>query len=188
MTRQLPVRGGARVEGRRAWLADRSSGERLHAGVDLTGLPGAPVFAPEDGVVVKVLADANNVPGWRGYGPGVVLLRGRSGAFHNLAHVVPACRPGDVVQSGAKVAEQSALRHVHWEVRATAQPTQGRAVVEDCVDPLAWVEGRIVRWDNRCPPRPGDSYKTPRACRPSWRGPRPAPLVPWPEEPGPSRS
>jgi hypothetical protein len=84
------------------------------------------------------------------------------------------------VQAGAQLAVQSELRHVHWEVRAARQPTQGRAVVEDCADPLAWLTGELVRWDGRCPRVPGNTVRTPRACRPNWRGPRPAPLVPWP--------
>jgi len=180
MTRVLPAARSAPVQGRRAWLAERSNGARLHAGVDLTGAPGTPVVAPEAGRVALVLPDANAVAGWRGYGPGVVLLHGESGAFHNLAHVVPGCRVGDIVQAGAQLAAQSELRHVHWEVRAVAVPTAGRAVVEDCADPLAWQRGELVRWDGRCPRVPGNTHKTPRACRPSWRGPRPAPLVPWP--------
>lgn len=180
VTRTLPVRGGAPVTGRRAWLAERSNGARLHAGVDLTGRPGSPVFAPENGRIVQVYPDADAVPGWRGYGPGVVLMQGESGAYHNLAHVIPTCAPGDVVQAGAQVATQSDLRHVHWEVRAVPVPTGGRAVVEDCADPLAWQRGELVRWDGQCPRVPGDTARTPRACRPAWRGPRPAPLVPWP--------
>lgn len=190
MTRVKPVERHGAITGRKVWLARRSDGKRLHAGVDLSAPPGGPVVSPEDGRVELVLEDADAVQGWKGYGPGVVLIRGASGAFHNLAHVIPApgLTAGDVVQAGARVASQSSLRHVHWEVRAVRQPTAGRAVVEDCADPLAWLEGRIERWDGRCPETPVDDYRTPRACRPSWRGPRPAPLVPWPgsSEPGTS--
>lgn len=184
VSRALPVRNSAPVTGRRAWLAERSDGARWHAGIDLTGRPGSSVFAPENGVVDLVLENADATPGWRGYGPGVVRIRGASGAWHVLAHIIPRASVGDVVQLGAQVGEQSSYRHVHWEVRAAPQPTQARAVVEDVCDPLAWVEGRIVRWPGTCPPRPGDTYRTPRACRPSWRGPRPAPLIPWPAPPG----
>lgn len=180
VTRVLPAARSAPVQGRRAWLAERSNGARLHAGVDLTGAPGTPVLAPENGRVALVLEDADAVEGWRGYGPGVVLLLGESGAWHNLAHVLPRCAQGDIVQAGAALAVQSNLRHVHWEVRAVKAPTAGRAVVEDCADPLAWQRGELVRWDGQCPRVPGNTVKTPRACRPSWRGPRPAPLVPWP--------
>lgn len=180
MTRRMPASVPGTVTGRRVWLAERANGARWHAGIDCIGRPGSTVVAPEDGVVRLVLPDADAVQGWGGYGPGVVLLAGASGAFHALAHVRPTCAEGDIVTAGAKVAEQTDYRHVHWEVRAVPIPTAGRAVVEDCADPLAWIEGRIERWDGRCPPRPGDSYRTPRACRPSWRGPRPAPLVPWP--------
>lgn len=181
-SRRMPASVPRTVTGRRVWLAERSNGARWHAGIDCIGRPGTAVIAPEDGTVQLVLPDADAVQGWNGYGPGVVLIAGRSGAFHVLSHVRPTCAQGDIVQVGAKVAEQTEKRHVHWEVRAVPIPTQGRAVVEDCADPLAWIEGRIERWDGRCPPNPGDTYRTPRACRPAWRGPRPAPLVPWPGE------
>jgi murein DD-endopeptidase MepM/ murein hydrolase activator NlpD len=165
------------------WLASRSSGARLHAGVDLGSPVGTPVYAPENGTVVASIPDADAVPGWRGYGPGVVVVRGLSGAFYNLAHVTPVAREGDIVQRGAQVATVGPLAwpHVHLEVRARLTPAGGAAVVEDCADPVAWFErGEVVRWDGRCPERPGDTVRTPRACRPAWRGPRPAPLFPWP--------
>ena len=165
------------------WLAPRSSGARLHAGVDLGSPVGTPVFAPENGTVVASIPDADAVPGWRGYGPGVVVVRGASGVFYNLAHVTPLAREGDIVQRGAQVAAVGLLAwpHVHFEVRARLTPAGGAAVVEDCADPVAWIErGEVVRWDGLCPSRPGDTVRTPRACRPAWRGPRPAPLFPWP--------
>lgn len=185
----------ARLESERAargrWLARRSDGARLHAGVDLGAPVGTPVVAPENGVVVASIPDADAVVGWRGYGPGVVVIRGaESGVFYNLAHVAPIASEGDIVQRGAQVATVGQLGgpHVHFEVRARLQPRDGAAVVEDCADPIAWCErGEVVRWDGRCPERPVNDARTPRACRPAWRGPRPAPLFPWPT-PAPASS
>lgn len=180
--RAWPVRRFAPIEGRRAFMAERANGARWHAGVDLASREGDPVLAPEDGTVVLVLPDADAVQGWRGYGPGVVVVQGKhSRAFHALTHIIPSANVGDVVQVGARVGSQSALRHVHYEIRARLQPTDGAAVIEDVCDPVAWMErDEVRRWDGSCPPRPEDSWRTPRACRPSWRGPRPVPAFPWP--------
>ena len=180
--RAWPVRRFAPITGRRAWMAERAEGARWHAGVDLAAPAGTPVLAPEDGTVVKVLADANNVTGWKGYGPGVVVVLGRhSRVFHTLTHVVPSCAEGDVVQLGARVATVSNLAHVHYELRPRLMPAQGAAIIEDVASPVPWMErDELVRWDGSCPPRPQDSWRTPRACRPGWRGPRPAPVFPWP--------
>ena len=164
------------------WLARRANGGRLHAGIDLGAPLGTDVIAPEDGTVVLALGDANNVQGWRGYGPGIVVVRGRSGAYWLLAHVDPIASTGDVVQAGALVARVGQLSwpHVHLEVRARLQPEGGAAVVEDCADPVPYVErGEVVRWSGQCPDAPEDTVKTPRACRPSWSRPPPA-LYPWP--------
>jgi murein DD-endopeptidase MepM/ murein hydrolase activator NlpD len=187
MTRLPPLRNYAPIAGRRAWLAARSDGARLHAGVDLAAHPGTPVVAPADGRVVRVVRDADATPGWRGYGPAVVVVRDDDGAYHVLAHLAPDVHlpsHGDVVRAGARVGSVSRLAHVHWEVRAVPMPPAGVAIVELAADPIAWLSGRIVRWDGRCPPRPGDTARTPRACRPSWTGP--APAIPWPTTRGSS--
>jgi murein DD-endopeptidase MepM/ murein hydrolase activator NlpD len=189
MTRLPPLKNYAPIAGRRAWLADRSEGARLHAGVDLASRPGTPVVAPADGRVVRVVRDADATTGWRGYGPAVVVVRDDEGAQHVIAHVSNdhhlAAR-GDIVRAGARIGTVSRLAHVHWEVRATERPPAGVAIVEIAADPIAWLSGRIVRWDGRCPPRPSDTARTPRECRPSWSGPRPAPVVPWPAARGPT--
>jgi murein DD-endopeptidase MepM/ murein hydrolase activator NlpD len=183
------VQNYAPVAGRRAWLADRSEGARLHAGVDLAARPGTPVVAPADGRVTRVVRDADATPGWRGYGPAVVVVRDDDGAYHVMAHLAPdvhLANRGDVVRAGARIGTVSRLAHVHWEVRAAERPPAGVAIVEIAADPIAWLSGRVVRWDGRCPPAPGDTARTPRECRPSWRGPRPAPVVPWPVAQGPT--
>jgi murein DD-endopeptidase MepM/ murein hydrolase activator NlpD len=185
--RRPPLKSYAPITGRRAWLAPRANGERLHAGVDLAAEAGTPVYAPADGRVTRVVRDADVTPGWRGYGPAVVVVRDDDGAYHVLSHLasdvhLPA--RGDVVRAGARVGSVSRLAHVHWEVRAVEVPPAGVAIVEIAADPIAWLAGRIVRWDGRCPPRPGDTARTPRACRPSWTGPVHA--IPWPTTRGSS--
>jgi murein DD-endopeptidase MepM/ murein hydrolase activator NlpD len=176
-----PVERYAPITGRRAWLAARAGGARLHAGVDLAAVRDTPVVAPTDGRIVAVHRDADRTPGWRGYGPAVVVVRGDGGEHHVIAHLAPdryIPPVGTRVTEGARVGSVSSLAHVHWEVRARMMPRNGEAIVELAADPMAWVAGRVVRWDGRCPPRPGPTARTPRACRPGWRGP--TDLPPWP--------
>lgn len=181
--RRPPVDRYGPVTGRRAWMATRSDGARWHAGVDLAAPAGTPVYSPADGRVVRVVRDADATPGWRGYGPSVVVIRDDDGVYHVLAHLAEGSahepRAGDIVRAGARIGSVSRLAHVHWEVRAVERPPRGVAVIEITADPLAWLAGRTERWDGRCPPRPEDTARTPRACRPAWRGPAPA-VIPWP--------
>ena len=60
-----------------------------HYGVDLAGDIGDPVRAPEAGELVAVMANLSgkDVQPWRGYGPGLVVLKGDSGRWHLLAHL-----------------------------------------------------------------------------------------------------
>lgn len=61
-----------------------------HPGVDLAGNPGDAVYAPEDGTLVAVAAvePGEDLPRpWRGYGPGIVVMKGKSGRWHVLAHL-----------------------------------------------------------------------------------------------------
>lgn len=175
-----------------AWCAARSDGARLHAGVDLWGPVGREVVAPEAGTVV--LVGSANVPsdtthrssprGWAGYGPELAVMRGDSGAFHLFAHLGNVVvREGARLAMGAPIGTVGRLDHphLHWEVRSQLQPTQGAAVVEVCADPEAWLAGHWRPWDGRCPAHPSNTTKTPRACRPGWRGPTPPPFPP----PGP---
>lgn len=180
--RVVPVAGvSVPTRPRLRWLASRSNGARLHAGVDLVAPPHTPVLAPEAGEVVLVSGrddgDARSPrPGWRGYGPVVLVLRGESGRFHVLAHVTDASPVGTRVHAGAEVALVSRLRHVHWEVRTALQPPRGRAVVEVALNPGPWLDGvdeLYSRAQHGCPPRPGNTVQTPRDCRPGAEpGPR----------------
>jgi murein DD-endopeptidase MepM/ murein hydrolase activator NlpD len=208
--RTLPISGAAlpRAGGARAWLAERSDGARLHAGVDL-GHADDLVLAPEDGTVRYVveasyaaLTPRYSQPlGWAGYGPAAVVVEGDSGAWHLLAHVrdsgawhltahvrAPRVAVGQRVAHGEVLAQVAAAgNHLHWEVRTRAKPPRGWATVEIALDPLAWLEGREERYSseqNGCPRLPNDTTSTPRACRPGALAPTPLPPGPA-EERGP---
>lgn len=194
----LPVERRVPSSGLGAWLARRSDGARLHAGVDLRVDPDQPVRAPEAGVVVEVFESNrprrgeprfSRPPGWSGYGPrGVLVHAPASGVWHLLAHLDHVdVRRGDTVAEGQTVGRGSVVHHVHWEVRTQPRPTGGAAVVEVTLDPGAYLEGRRVPWSGQCPETPGNTRDTPRACRPANRGRRVAPLAPGPSE-GPTEA
>lgn len=106
---------------------------------------------------------------------------GDSGAFHLLAHLgTVAVRVGQRLALGELIGTigRTSSPHLHWEVRSRLQPTGAAAVVEVAADPEAWLEGRWAPWDGRCPSHPGNTTRTPRACRPAWRGPAPLPFPP----------
>lgn len=136
-----------RVTPHGAYRFDRSTYRpdgRTHLGLDLAGPRGTAVFAPEAGEVVArwtrapinrsdYRADARP---WNGYGPAGVMLRGVSGHYHVLAHLLAS----DLVElgpiaSGARVGSMSGLNHVHWEVRTVAQPRRGESHADIVIDP-----------------------------------------------------
>jgi len=175
---QSPLRSGWR------WLARRSNGHRLHAGVDLMAPEGTPVRAPERCQVV--VARATRTPHevetnvgvplpWDGYGPAVVVVRGASGWFHVLAHSARMPLPivGAVFAEGETLARIGPLTggtHTHWEVRSSLRAPAGRAVVEVCADPFTWLTGAPHVWTHNedvCPLAPDDTRKTPGPCRPT---------------------
>jgi murein DD-endopeptidase MepM/ murein hydrolase activator NlpD len=95
----------------------------MHPGVDCGGYQGTVVNAPEDGTVY-LTADGSQPP-WRGYGPYLVLMLGKSGYYHLMAHlqpgsVIPAV--GDAVTAGEPIATTSSANHTHWEVRKKPTP------------------------------------------------------------------
>ena len=194
MSRAFPVARYAPIVGRRAWLADRSDGERLHAGIDLAAPPGTVVASPEAGEVIVVEAAANETRRWSGYGPAVVVLRGASGAFHRLTHLASTgirVAVGDFLQSpGVPVGLISSLAHLHWEVMARPSRTNPYATVELCADPVEWVQGRWVQYDPatmRGPSAPGRTTTTRRPATATAKlGFRfPLPTLPSPVRAGP---
>lgn len=170
-----------RITGRQVYLARRSEGARLHAGVDLASPPGTVVRAPEAGTVA-VVGVADSLPPtdgwrWRGYGPEIVLLRGESGTWHLLAHLRNArVAVGERVEAGGTVGEISHLRHVHWEVLTRARPARGQAVAEISLDPLAWLADSEVPYDGRAPEAPSADLRTPQAHRVPQARPTPPPV------------
>jgi murein DD-endopeptidase MepM/ murein hydrolase activator NlpD len=211
MTRVNPI-DGARIptSGLGAWLARRSDGARLHAGVDLPMGRDTVCRAPEAGRVMQTWTasrprdpSASSPPGWSGYGPRGVLIRGDSGQWHVLAHLDELLvTRGQWVSPGQPVGRGSVVRHCHWEVRDVARPPAGWATVELTYSPAAWLAGRLEPWAGQCPERPVDTVQTPRACRPGRRGrggegggggggatsPRPTSASPREEEDGHGRS
>jgi len=170
---RVPVRGAG------AWLARRSEGRRLHAGVDVAMTSTTECVAPESGVVASVfesnrpvagMARFSRPAGFSGYGPRGLVLRGDSGVWHLLGHL-DAVRVvvGQRVSEGDVVGVGSVVHHVHWEVRVSARPASGQAVVEVTLDPVAWLRGERIAYAGQCPENPGNTVDTPRACRPNAR-------------------
>jgi len=186
--RTTPVAHYAPITGKREWLAPRSNGARLHAGVDLGAPRGTPVLSPEPGRVVLVELHADSTQAWKGYGPAIVVIEGASGAYHRLAHLSSTgvrVRRGDIIaQAGVPIAEVGPLErvvngevrrndHCHWEVLVQPRRTAPFATVELSVDPLAWLVGQVVQYDavlNGGPPHPSNLPLTPRAFRLAYRG------------------
>lgn len=112
------------------------------------------VSAPEAGVVD--VARAADVSPWRGYGPNVVLIKGRSGVWHLLAHVdAIKVAVGDQVEEGQELARISQHApggpHTHWEVRRERVPRYSDFDrVQDAhhannIDPAVWLAGASSR-------------------------------------------
>jgi len=108
----------------------------VHYGVDLFA-DDRRVFAPEAGTIIAV-ADGTKAP-YVGYGPGVILLQGKSGVYHLLAHlsystILPS--KGEWVSEGQQLAMfDQAIGHTHYEVRI--EPTGNSAT--NTRDPEGWI-------------------------------------------------
>lgn len=109
-----------------------------HLGIDLAGVDGTPVYAPEDSSIDSMGTGA--FPPFTGYGPGAIIMRGKkTGVYHLLAHLNPASMPSPMVpgstwdfmttplwkstdqrrqvKEGELIGYTSDANHVHWEVR-----------------------------------------------------------------------
>lgn len=133
VTRSSPAQGACGVSGYPC----------KHPGVDVYGVVGTRVVAPEDGVVMQV-ADGASSP-LAGYGPWVVILHGDSGLYHLLGHLNPAtsamAMPGMRFVAGQQIGTTSTANHTHWEVRKKAIPdfAHGESNATNNLDPLAWL-------------------------------------------------
>ena len=110
------------------------------------------VRAPED-LVVDLVALDDESPPLSGYGPGAVLARGHSGAWHVFGHLSPrtlaTLKPGDAIRAGvffARLASGVRPPHVHWEPRrwrteGPAARALGRKVGRGdiVIDPDLWL-------------------------------------------------
>lgn len=130
---RAPIDGEVTPHG--AYRYDRGGGV-THWGVDLAGVRGTWVRAPEAGTVVDV-ATSTRRP-WTGYAP-VVFVRGVSGWYHLLAHTWPLVAVGDAVAEGQAVGQTGAENHVHWEVRRGKTPTGA----SNTIDPWRWLAGDV---------------------------------------------
>lgn len=177
-----------------AWLAPRSNGARLHAGVDLACIARTPVYAPCAGVVVVAqqtwtpsqVLQGRQRRAWQGYGPCVVMIRARepyaglATPYVLIAHMDSmSVTAGDVVSEGARIGSAGSLHHVHLEVRDRVRQPGDAAVIEICGDPRRFwgAPPQWHRWEHAdgCPANPSDSPLTPRACRPGARDVTPLP-------------
>lgn len=124
-----------------------------HNGLDLAGGEGTEVYAPEDCSIDSV--STGSLPPFRGYGPGVILMRGKkTGVYHLLAHLLPETIVSPMVDGslwdfattplwksddqrrqvseGEIVGRISKANHVHWETRDGAHGARN--------DPALWVK------------------------------------------------
>jgi murein DD-endopeptidase MepM/ murein hydrolase activator NlpD len=115
-----------------------------HPGVDVAGMAGTPVVAPEGGTVVMA-GDGNSAP-FVGYGPWFVIIAGQdSGKFHFLGHLDPLTASmapmGATVAAGDQVGVTSSANHTHWEVRDKMVPNfaAGEDNFTNNSDPITWL-------------------------------------------------
>jgi murein DD-endopeptidase MepM/ murein hydrolase activator NlpD len=114
-----------------------------HPGVDVAGIAGTPVVAPENGTVVMV-GDGNSAP-FVGYGPWFVIIQGESGKFQFLGHLEPLSAGmapmGTQVTAGQQIGVTSSANHTHWEVRTNMVPdfANGEDNFSNNTDPLGWL-------------------------------------------------
>jgi murein DD-endopeptidase MepM/ murein hydrolase activator NlpD len=177
--RSAPI-DGARIAAPTEWRGygavrdptTREPAGHVHAGVDVAGVAGTPVLAPEAGVVEEV-GTLPMRPPWTGYAP-AVLMRGDSGRYHLLAHLsgnesggaasAPLVHAGDRVTLRQVLGYTGHERHTHWEVRtrAHARALRGETTMTITLDPGAWLRGE----DTPAPAGPHSPPLDPRRGQP----------------------
>jgi murein DD-endopeptidase MepM/ murein hydrolase activator NlpD len=119
-----------------------------HPGLDVFGMAGTVVVAPENGIVVAA-ADGSSSP-FGGYGPWVIVMQGEGGKFHLLGHLEPGnagmAPLGAQFRAGDPVGTTSGANHTHWEVRDTLIPDyqHGQTGFDIITDPVIWLTTQIV--------------------------------------------
>lgn len=135
-----------------AWLETRSTSADgacgvhgypcQHPGVDVAGVAGTQVVAPENGQVAMAGTD---IAPFVGYGPWWILIAGESGKYHLLAHLEPFTSAmttvGMQVTAGQPIGTTSSANHTHWEVRDKPVPdfANGETNFDNNSDPIAWL-------------------------------------------------
>jgi murein DD-endopeptidase MepM/ murein hydrolase activator NlpD len=127
---------------------------KRHAGLDVSidATEKESVVAPESGEVIRAFETKymEEPKGWKGYGPGAVVIKGKSGYYHLLAHLKGVMvKKGDkieVAEPVAKGVESGKYDHVHWEVREKLTPSGANKYVwMITVDPARWINFEIVK-------------------------------------------
>lgn len=135
----------------------RTGRPTFHAGVDFPAPRGTPVYAVSAGRVVKVVADAERVAGFRGYGNAVLVHHPEDDCWTLYAHLKAAfAREGANVSAGTpigSVGRTSNRRfrkmgpHLHLEVRRRrpdGEPPFPGPYRANNVDPERWLAARGV--------------------------------------------
>ncbi len=124
-----------------------------HPGLDVVGMAGTPVKAPDSGTVVLAMDGSGSPVG--GYGPWVLIIQSSvDGKFHLLGHLDPTLASqapvGATVTAGDVVGVTSSANHTHWEVRQAMTPNfaAGETNADNNMDPQDWLAGRqgVAGW------------------------------------------
>jgi murein DD-endopeptidase MepM/ murein hydrolase activator NlpD len=112
-----------------------------HPGLDVGGVQGTVVRAPESGTITFV--SDGSAPPFVGYGPYLALIKGAN-FYHLLAHLQPGSMSlgvGSAVTAGQAIATTSSANHTHWEVRKKTTPNfaAGETNLDNNIDPLQWL-------------------------------------------------
>lgn len=155
----------------------RTSGQpRFHAGADLVGAVGDPVYAASDGVVFRVVHEEPFLRAFNGYGNVVVIYHPADNVWSMYAHLSQTLvQQGQQVHAGQLIARVGNANngrfpgmgaHLHFEVRRPmangGAPFPGQYQAHN-IDPTGWLEEHGVHfgWRGRI------SFDGSQAVRPS---------------------